>query len=655
MARFWIPLALICVLLGSCFQSNANETILAPRAAGFTTEAPLPIGRSQHTATLLNDGRVLVAGGVGDGNVLFTTALVYDPVGNTWSGAGTLSFGRYQHTATLLPNGTVLLIGGMGLNGSLASAEIYDPVANAWTTTGSMTQARQSHTATILPNGKVLVAGGAKFSSVGAGLAAIASCEIFDPSSNAWTSAADLSQARYLHTAALLQNNKVVVASGATSQTTTAFTTTATAELYDYISNTWASAGKPVAGRAHATLVPITFQRFVTEGGQNGSVPLPSAELYDSQVNTWTSTGALIQARTLHTATVLNSGQVLVTGGFDGNSVLNSAELYDPVIGGWNSAGTLNTARQFHTATLLQDGRVLIVGGVNQIAISSAEIYDTGATGGPLTLASTPTASPNPANVGQIVTFSAAATGGTGALTYTWTFGDGASGSGSSVTHAYSAEGTYSASITVTDATNTSVSGSTSAVISGSEQRVLVGIGADDDGDGFSNVVEQTLGSNPNDPNSVPLGVTNVATPLPLTVAQLRTKLVFNRGNRDSIFVAGALPIPAGFVAAGSKIGIDINGVPYLAVLNTQARSGTVFALQFRKSNGVVPAQLAFFVIRLKYGTYSPALAEVGMTNGDFKKKSVAVAVSILFNKKLYQASKPQLYSARLDHFGTSH
>jgi hypothetical protein len=78
----------------------------------------------------------------------------------TWTPTGSLNTGRRLHTATLLPNGMVLVAGGFGFNNVFASAELYDPANGTWTPTGSLNTARTEHTATLLPNGMVLVAGG---------------------------------------------------------------------------------------------------------------------------------------------------------------------------------------------------------------------------------------------------------------------------------------------------------------------------------------------------------------------------------------------------------------------------------------------------------------------------------------------------------------
>ena len=110
----------------------------------------------------------------------------------SWTATGSLNTARYFHTATLLPNGMVLVAGGLALAALLASAELYDPASGTWTATGSLNTARYLHTATLLPNGKVLVAGGR-----GSSIRPSASAELYDPASGTWTATGSLNTARY--------------------------------------------------------------------------------------------------------------------------------------------------------------------------------------------------------------------------------------------------------------------------------------------------------------------------------------------------------------------------------------------------------------------------------------------------------------------------
>jgi N-acetylneuraminic acid mutarotase len=140
-----------------------------------------------------------------------------------------MSAGRIGHTAVLLPDGTVLVAGGYtndssGNNAtSLASAELYDPISETWTDTGSMAEARDGQTATLLSDGTVLVAGGQVIRN-NEGQGNLATAELYDPTSETWTATATMTEARYGHRATLLLDGRVLVAGGGS--------TSASAELY---------------------------------------------------------------------------------------------------------------------------------------------------------------------------------------------------------------------------------------------------------------------------------------------------------------------------------------------------------------------------------------------------------------------------------------
>jgi len=193
------------------------------RSGTWTETGSLATARRSHTATLLPNGQVLVAGGI-KGSTILASAELYDPASGTWTETGSLADARQLHTATLLPNGKVLVAGGQdsSFNG-LASAELYDPASGTWTETGSLANARWSHTATLLANGMVLVAGGGIFEGSD-------SAELYDPASGTWTETGDLVNVRFVHTATLLSNGNVLAAGGLDEHFPPI--PTATAELY---------------------------------------------------------------------------------------------------------------------------------------------------------------------------------------------------------------------------------------------------------------------------------------------------------------------------------------------------------------------------------------------------------------------------------------
>jgi hypothetical protein len=274
---------------------------------------------------------VLIAGGEVSGTSL-ATAELYDPATGTFTATGNLNVPRHNHTATLLNDGTVLIAGGSSRIGrnpptKVPCAELYDPTAKSFKLTGCLGTARDEHTATLLNNGKVLIAGGNANPPGGY----LASAELYDPATSTFSPAGMMGKMRYLHTATLLKNGMVLIAGGA--DPTRNAGAIADAELYNPESGTFIATGKLQAARYRSTALLLNTGAVLVVGGGDENGYLGSAELYNLTTQTFTVTGSLKVARLGHKLALLKDGMVLVVGGHGEGGALASAELYDPAAG----------------------------------------------------------------------------------------------------------------------------------------------------------------------------------------------------------------------------------------------------------------------------------------------------------------------------------
>ena len=367
-----------------------------PAVGKWLTQGASPnTPRYDHTATLLTNGKVLIAGGR-DSTGALKSAEIYDPATDTWKPTADMNVARGDHTATLLRNGKVLVTGGSSSSGTLDTAEVYDPATSSWLlTTNIMPNKRADHTATLLADGKVLAVGGWNTSATNV----IRGCDVYDPATNSWTTAGTLVTARRFHSATMLFDGRVLAAGGDTSAALK------TSELYDPATNKWTQQTSQMhVGHFRHTATLLPNGKVLIVSGLQSTTGSPSsfsgsANLFDPANQQWTSATAPA-GRDEHTATLLANGKVLIVGGYTiqasgagSNSINNvdTTELYDPAKGSsvpFSDTTKITFPRDAHTATLLPSGKVLIVGGRAQVTdatgspvevlMSKVELYDVG-------------------------------------------------------------------------------------------------------------------------------------------------------------------------------------------------------------------------------------------------------------------------------------
>jgi hypothetical protein len=259
----------VLVVGGDLSRPEVGAELYDPASGTFRLAAPVVTPRQDHTATLLKDGRVLIAGGVGPKSVedFLASAEIYDPTTGKFGVTGSMHTAREKATATLLADGRVLIAGGdqgvcgaCGVFNVLASAEIYDPATGKFSTTRSMTTARTGHTATALADGRVLIAGGSGELSDGP------SAEIYDPGTGKFSATGSMTTARGGHTATRLRDGRVLVVGGSSE---TGPDGLYSAEIYDPATATFSLTGAMHAPRVEHSATLLPDGRVLIAGGEH--------------------------------------------------------------------------------------------------------------------------------------------------------------------------------------------------------------------------------------------------------------------------------------------------------------------------------------------------------------------------------------------------
>jgi N-acetylneuraminic acid mutarotase len=331
--------------------------------------------RISPTATLLPNGKVLIAGGswckssVCNGFDPLASAELFDPVTETFSATGSMSIARTGHTATLLNNGTVLVTGGVNAGlGSDRTAEIYNPATGSFTRVGDMSDVngRAQHTASLLVDGRVLLAGGAEGNVNDFGLFPTQTAEIYDPATQSFSPVGDMPKEAAFHTASVLLNGTVLVVGGDGNSCPNGAPGVA---LFDPASISFNASVSLPERRAKHTATTLTDGRVLITGGVDpcDSSGFPAAYatavVFDPATMSYSSEKFMRELRSGHSATLLADGKVLVVG--------STAELFEPATGSFAITGDPNVPGGGRRATRLSNGRVLFVG-----SGSIAEIYE---------------------------------------------------------------------------------------------------------------------------------------------------------------------------------------------------------------------------------------------------------------------------------------
>ena len=336
------------IVFGGFVTIAAVLTAKGAWAANGTWRATANLGvvQGQNTATLLQDGRVLVVGPDFSSPLVYMAAEIYDPASATWTRQADPIRPRNDFTATLLPDGRVLVVGGDIYNGNKTS-ETFDPATNTWAPSGDLNVPRWLGRVAALADGRVLMAGG--FAVPSSTVDPLQDAEIYDPSTGLWTVTGSMAIGLPSFTMTTLLDGTVLAVGGGYEDVKS--------EVYDPATGVWSQTGDVTGANIGFTLTTLRDGRAFAVGGYE------THHLYDPVSRTWRPTTTPQLVEFYGTATLLQDGTVLVAGS-DSCCAFASSAVFDPSSETWQiTANMVQRPRQHHAATLLNDGTVLAVGG----------------------------------------------------------------------------------------------------------------------------------------------------------------------------------------------------------------------------------------------------------------------------------------------------
>ena len=344
-----------------------------------------------HTATLLTNGSVLVIGGYGfEGTHRVSERYLTDP--SSWQPAGSLNLARMAHAAVRLPNGNVLVMGGYdptapgtAFDPAFKSTEIYDVVMSQFAMGPDMTVPRRNHLATTLKDGRIFISGGIQLR--GTGFSSSPATEIYDPASGTFAAAPRMMSGRWLHSATVLSDGRVLLVGGQPTNCTGTGgcdpQSLSTAEIYNPATGTLTQTGSLRISRYAHSAALLPDGRVLIVGGEStemlsGTDQVATMEIYDPSTGLFSDFGQLADGRGFNALVVLNNGKLLVIGGKkESGAVSFTTEIVDPILRTSVPGPDMSQPRVHPTATRLLTGEVLVVGGNNSAQpVLPAEIFN---------------------------------------------------------------------------------------------------------------------------------------------------------------------------------------------------------------------------------------------------------------------------------------